>query len=101
MKVLDEVDLKLLRDSFSLSAKSSRTLIHAELGLISIECIIKQNRVIYLHHLLTTSEENLARQVLIQQIQNKNKSDWINLVNKDLQFFNINLSFEQMSQMSK
>ena len=101
MKILDEVDLKLIRESLSLSSKSPRTLIHAELGIVSVECIIKQNRIIYLHHLLTTSDENLAKQVLLQQIKCENKTDWLQIVKKDLKYFNIKMSFEQISQMSK
>ena len=36
MKMMDDLDLFLLRSSLSLSSKCSRTLIHGELGSISI-----------------------------------------------------------------
>ena len=101
IKVLDEVDLKLLRDSLNLSSKCSRSLIHAELGIISIEQIIKQKRILYLHHLLSSDDENLAKIVLLQQIKKATRNDWINVVKSDLRDFNLNVSFDQISEMSK
>ena len=101
LKVLDDVDMKLLRDSLSLSSKSSKTLIHAELGLLSMEYIIKKNRIMYLHHLLSSEGDNLARQVLVQQINSTKRYDWINIVEKDLEEFKITLSYDQIANISK
>ena len=70
LKQLDEVDCFLLKKTLNISSKASRTLIHGELGIISVEFYIKQKRILYLHHLLSSETESLARDVLNQMIQN-------------------------------
>ena len=101
IKQLEEVDLKLLRESLSLSSKSSKTLIYAELGLLSVEYILKKKRLLYLHNLLTRPEENLARKVLLQMINIQTTGDWIQTVNKDLKDFQLLLDYDQISNISK
>ena len=101
IKLLEEVDLKLLRDALSLSSKSSKALIHAELGLISVEFILKQKRLLYLHNLLNKSEENLAQQVLLQQIKVPGSGDWIKTVDRDLKDLQLSLNYDQITSTSK
>ena len=101
IKLLDDVDMRLLRDCLSLSSKTSRTLILAELGIMSIEAIIKQKRINYLNHLLTSDDENLAKQVLLQQVENTQRNDWVEVVKSDMEEANIQFNVEQISNTSK
>ena len=101
IKILDNVDLMLLRKALLISSKSSRCLILLELGINSVEFIIKKKRVGYLFHLLTSSVPSLSKQVFDQQVKNPRKGDFINLVMKDLKDLNINLSLEDISMLPK
>ena len=65
---------------------------------MSVEFILKRKRIIYLHHLLSSEDENLAKQVLVQQILTPIKSDF---VKSDLEDFKLHLDFDQISQISK
>ena len=101
IKVLDKVDIQLLRQGLNLSSKASRCLILLSFGVCSVEYIIKQKRVKYLYYLLTKPRNTLASQIFEQMRIDPSKSDWINVALKDLQDLNINLSLAQISEMSK
>ena len=61
IKLLDKVDLFLLRKAMKLSLKSSRCLIFLELGILSVEYIIKQKRVQYLDTIRKMEEKSLPQ----------------------------------------
>ena len=84
-----------------LSSKSTRSLIVLEPGLVSVEFIIKQKRLNFLHHLLTEDEEALAKKVLLKQMEKPIKGDYMKLVTKDLKDCKISLSFEHIKNNSK
>ena len=85
IKLLNDVDLALLRGSLGLSAKINGTLIHAELGLVSVEIILQQRRINYLKHLMSMTEESLARKGLMKQMKSKEKKEWINVVRRNME----------------
>ena len=58
--MLDDVDTGLLRSAMMVSAKSSRALLFLELGLVTVEFILKKMRASYLHPLLTMEGPSLA-----------------------------------------
>ena len=98
LKQLDEVDCFLLKKMLNLSSKASRTLIDGELGIISVEFHLKQKRILYLHHLLSSETESLARDILNQMIQNPKYGDWLNEVKNDLQDFGLSNDLEEIKQ---
>ena len=101
IEMLDRVDLQLLRQSMMLSKKSTRSLILLELGLIPVEYIVKQKRINFLHHLLTSDEESLSKKVFLKQREFPVKGDYVILVNKDLDDFKISMTYEEIKDMSK
>ena len=100
-KILDDVDLLLLRGAFCVSSKSSRCLLFLELGVESVEFVIKKKRIGYLFHLLTTNVPSIAKHILDEQLRKSSKGDFINIVRKDLKEFQINMSLEEISTLSK
>ena len=60
---LDKVDLLLLRRATMTTSKSSRVLLLAEMGLLSVEYILKKKRLNYLQTLLQSEERLLSKQV--------------------------------------
>ena len=93
LKILCDVDAKLLRAAMKTSAKSSSILLLLELGLCCVEYILKKKRLGYLHHLLTVEGSPLVKQVFQQQVKTQTAGDWVKTVLKDLNDFNIELSF--------
>ena len=72
-----------------------------ELGLIPILYIIKMKRLNYFHHLLNSDDNSIARKVLFQQMKKPFKCDWISPLQEDLDEFQLNMSFDQISSVSK
>ena len=101
LKLLEDLDLQLLRGCLLLGRKSSRCLIFLELGLTNVSFIIKKKRVMYLFNLLTCDDTSLVSQVFREQAKKVERNSWTHRVIKDLEELEIGLSFEQISQMSK
>ena len=101
LQLLSDVDYQLLRSAFQTSAKSSRVLFLLELGICSIDFILKKKRVLYLFHLLTVGGTPLVKQVFNQQLEKQTVGDWTQTVKNDLKVLNINLSFSQIASLSK
>ena len=101
IKILDDVDMMLLRGAMLVSSKSSLCLLLLELGVDSIEFVIKKKRVLHTFHLLTTSVPSLAKNVFDEQVKNPSKGDFINLVMKDLKNLEINKSLDEFLFLSK
>ena len=76
LKLLSDVDLRLLRAAMKTSAKSSGTLLLLELGVCNIEYILKKKRIGYLHHLLTVEGSPLVKLVFDQQVISQMRGDY-------------------------
>ena len=81
---LESLDRQLIVKCLETSAKTVTCIMMLDLALIPIRFLIMKKRILYFHHLLKSDEQNLARQILIQQIANPLKKDWIMEVKKDL-----------------
>ena len=101
IKLLNDLDMQLLRGSLRLGAKSSQCLVHLELGLCSVSFILKRKGLLYLFQLLTTDQSTLVAQVFSEQVRTTRKGDWVDTVMKDLNDLEINLSFSQIASMGK
>ena len=72
-KILNDLDIQLLRGCLLLGAKSPQCLIFLELGFIPVSYLVKKKRVLYLFHLLTTDESTLVSQVFSKMISSPKK----------------------------
>ena len=75
--------------------------IQLELGVLSINTIIKARRINYLHNLLKSGENEMIVKKFLAQWYQPVKLDWTEQVKQDLSDFKINLSFEEMKAKSK
>ena len=101
IKMLDDIDMRLLRAGMMVSAKSSRCLLLLELGLVSVKYILKRKRLGYLHYLLTSEDQNLAKMVLQEQVRSPKQWEWLSQVKKDLKDLKIELTISQLASLSK
>ena len=99
--MLDKIDIQLLRKSIMVSSKSSRSLLLLELGVVPVEYLLKQKRINFLHHLLTSEDQSLAKAVFLKQTERPMKGDYVNIVNKDLVDCKINLTYDQIKTLTK
>ena len=101
VKMLNDLDMQLLRGSLLLGARSSQCLILLELGLTSVSYILKRKRVLYLHHLLTTDQSSLVAAVFREQVRTTKRGDWVQTVIRDLEDLGINKSFSEIASIGK
>ena len=59
MKSLEKVDLQLIKKVTMLSNKSSHTLIYLELGLESMEYMLKKKMIVFLQHMLKSENSSI------------------------------------------
>ena len=74
---------------------------YLETGLIPIRFVCIKRRNMYLHHVLNRPESEIIRKVYEVQKNIPTKNDWFAVVKENMQDLMINLSDEEISQMSK
>ena len=75
--------------------------IKLELGIYSIGTIIKARRVIFLHNVLSTSDNEMNQKVLMAQWNNPTKDDWTEQVKLDLKDFQIEADLIKITKKSQ
>ena len=101
MKILNDLDMQLLRRCLLTGSKSPQCLMLLELGLVSVSYLVKKKRIMYLYHLLTSDDSSLVSQIFRKMASLSKKGDWVHTVLKDLKDLNIQLSFAQIANLSK
>ena len=90
-----------LRKLLYLPSKTPKRMLYLLTGSVPIEFIVKRRRLIYLHHILNQEEDSLLKTFFEHQLETRKTKDWATQVLKDLNQFEINLSMEQIKQISK
>ena len=93
--------MNLIHQVMLTTTKVSRSLIFLELGFLTIEFILKQKRLNYLHNLLQMDDSTIAKQVIYLQSKSPLVGDWIKTVLEDMVELEIDQSFEEISSLSK
>ena len=84
MEILEKVDESLLRGILSAHAKTPKETLYLETKSVPLRYIIKSRRVMYLHSILTRSENELIKRVFEVQRCEMTKGDFLELVMKDI-----------------
>ena len=63
--------------------------------------LIKSRRIKYLHYLLNSPPGEMLTNVFKAQVRNQLKGDWVQIVKKDLEDFEISASFENIAKMKE
>ena len=72
-----------------------------ETGSIPVRFVIISRRINFLHYILCEDENSLLGRFFKAQCAEPVRGDWASTVRKDLDFFNIKLSFDQIARYSK
>ena len=101
IKELESVDELLLRKILSAHSKTPLEALYMETGNIPIRFILMARRLNFLHYILNESETSLLRQFLEAQVLSPVRGDWVLTVRKDLEELGMELSFEEITVISK
>ena len=101
IETLEKVDEHMLRGILKAPRMSPRALLYLELGCLPIRYIIKTRRLMFLHYILSQTEDSLIKKFFFAQLENSSKTDWTSQVQRDLEEIEIKLTFEEIQNMSK
>ena len=99
--ILEQVDEFLLRNLLNAPSKTPKESLYLETGTKPIRYIIKQRRMMYLHHILTRAKDEMIYKVYESQVNNPVKDDWCKLITKDKIDLNIDMSDQQIESTKK
>ena len=98
---LEQADLGFQRKLLNCHSKTNIEIIYSELGTIPLHISLKKRRLMYLWHILNRKESELIFRVYSAQKFQTSKSDWINLINQDKDYFGLNFSDQEFRSFSK
>ena len=101
LKVLDKIDANFLRKTLKSHSKTPKEALYLETGLLPIEFVAMQRRLMYLHNILKKSENELIRKVYETQKSLPTKNDWYQQILEDKDKLGLILSDKEISNMSK
>jgi hypothetical protein len=100
-RTLERVDEMLLRKVMGTPRSTPIAALYLETGAVPLQYIIKRRRIMYLHHILTRDQESLIARVLSAQLEQPAKGDWCVVVQEDMEALGINITLNQVAEMSK
>ena len=98
---LEQVDFALLRSLVSGHSKTSRAFTLLEFGVFSIRHLIMIRRLLYHHHLVTRTNNELIKKVYLKQKQCSLKGDWFRTLQEDFVFIGEEIDDEKIVSFSK
>ena len=98
---LETVDEQLLRAILSAHPKTPIELLYLELGVIPVRFILMSRRMNFLWYLIHDKEESLLKNFFQAQCDQPTRGDWVSTVKQDLTEVNIDMSFEEIRNVSK
>ena len=101
LKALDDLDKTLLRQVLKVPFSTPSEAYYLELGILSIEAILKNRRANYFHYLVTRGEEQMLHNFFITQFYDPTSGDWTEQAKLDFQDLNIPIDFVFLKSKSK
>ena len=98
---LEELDIIFLRKLFNCHSKTAKEFLIRESGTIPLRFQISGRRLVYWKHILSVHKSELIFRVYLAQKLSPVQGDWISLVEKDKELYDIKLSDEEVRIMSK
>jgi hypothetical protein len=94
-----DIDALIEVDSFLL--KNTHGFVHLESGTLAVNYICTKRRLMYLHHILSVSENELIYKVYNAQKEQPLKGDWVLKVGEDMDNIDLKLEERDMKYKSK
>ena len=98
---LEELDEILIRRILETGKCTPKAMLYLEMGFTPIRFIIMKRRIMFLHEILHQEKGSLLFRFFQAQYNDPVRGDWWLTVRDDMENLGINLSLDQISQMSK
>ena len=97
---LEQVDEIFLRKILEAPSSSPKCMLYLETGCKPIRFVIKMRRLMFLQYILKEDPDSLVSQFFHAQDANPSKNDWSLSCKKDMEELNLNMSHEDIREMS-
>ena len=101
IEILEASDANFFQMCFGTNSKTVRDAYYLETGKLKIRHAIAKRRMLYLHTVLNRGEQDLVKKVYLAQKLVPARHDWANLVKKDKEIYEVDLSDDEIAEMSK
>ena len=98
---LEQIDEMLLRNLFFCSRNVPKDLLFLEMGLVPISYIIRERRLMFLHHILRQKEDSLLFRFVMAQVTSPTPHDWVSTVLEDLEKIDFYIEIGEIRDMKK
>ena len=98
---LEQIDETLLRKIFEAPKSTPKCMLYLETGCTPIRFIIRCRRLMFLQYILKEDRNSLISRVFYAQDSNPLKNDWSLTCREDLKSLAINLTYEEIRDLSK
>ena len=93
--------MKRIRELFQTSTGCPIAQLHLESGFIPARFAIKKARLLFLKSILEEKKDSMIHRFITLQLEQPTRGDWVSSCKQDLKDLNINLSFKEISTISK
>ena len=101
LETLKKPDTMLHRNILSTCGNPSKVFMCLELGLIPVNFVIMEKRLSFLRYILTEPMNTMIRQVYEELKNESRKGDFVDLVRRDMDDLNIELSDDEIKLVNK
>ena len=101
LDALTEVGNYLLKKIVGSHSKIPMEFVYLETGTLSINYICTKRRLMYLHHILSVSEQELIHKTYNAQKESPLKGDWVLKVGEDMEKIELNMEESDIKIISK
>merc|ERR1711954_304773 len=99
-KLLEERDVSLLKGFFS-NTKANKILFHLETSSLKLRYMLAKRRIMYEWHILTRKDTELIKKIYQAMSIKSCKNDFSIIIQQGKEKYNILLSKEEISKLSK
>ena len=96
MKLLETVDIMLLRKILKAPKATPIEMLYLELGCIPYRELIQKRRLMFLYYILNEDPKSMIFQFFETQRRKPTKKDWVTTIKRDMDELKINLEFEDI-----
>ena len=101
IRKLEQTDEILLSKVLDCEANTNNIFKYLELGVVPVRFEIMKRKILFLQYILQQDKQSMIYQVFDATVKNPIKNDFVRMCERYLQALNINLSFEEIENLSK
>ena len=101
MRYLERMEEEYMRKILNTSKGCPISQLYLELGQYPARFEVQKLRLLYLKYILEQPEESLVKKFFDLQKNNPTRGDWVTSTNEDMRKLDINLSYQEIKDMTK